>query len=62
MLNHILKYKKGKYTLIANGEQITGFSYLDVLTQLVRKPIPIKYAKFTKRQKFDWVENNIKGK
>ena len=62
MLNHILKYKKGKYTLIANGEQITGFSYLDVLTQLVKKPIPIGFAKLDRKGKFDWVENNIKGK
>tara|TARA_R100001082_G_C4341404_1_gene150296 strand:- start:176 stop:406 length:231 start_codon:yes stop_codon:yes gene_type:complete len=61
MLNHYIKVNKGKYTLITNNEQINGNSYLDVLTQLVKRPIPIKFAKLNRKSKFDWIENQLKG-
>ena len=61
MLNHYIKVNKGKYTLIANNEQINGNSYLDCLTQLVKRPIPIKFAKLNRKSKFDWIENQLKG-
>jgi len=61
MLNHYIKVNKGKYTLITNNEQINGNSYLDVLTQLVKKPIPIGFARLNRKSKFDWIENQLKG-
>ena len=61
MLNHYIKVNKGKYTLITNNEQINGNSYLDCLTQLVKKPIPIGFAKLNKKAKFDWIEHQLKG-
>ena len=61
MLNHYIKVNRGKYTLITNNEQINGNSYLDVLTQLVKKPIPIGFARLNRKSKFDWIENQLKG-
>ena len=60
MINHIVKYNKGKITLITDNEQITGFSYLDCLTQFVKKPIPIGFAKLNRKGKFDWIETQLK--
>jgi len=59
--NHYTIVKNGLYTLKTKNETITGQSYLDCLEQLIKKPIPIKYAKFTLKQKFDWIEQQQKG-
>ena len=59
--DHYTIIKNGLYTLKTKNETISGRSYLDCLEILIRKPIPIKYAKFTQRQKFNWIEQQQKG-
>ena len=59
--NHYTIVKNGLYTLKTKNETITGRSYLDCLVKLIKKPIPIKYAKWTTKQRFDWIEQQQKG-
>ena len=60
-MDHYTIIKNGLYTLKTKNETITGQSYLDCLVKLIKKPIPIKYAKFTQKQRFDWIEQQQKG-
>ncbi len=62
MLKMLIKYQGGNYELKTDQGIFTGRSYLDCLVKLVKAPIPIKYAKWTNKQKFDWVENEYNKK
>ena len=58
--NHYTIIKNGLYTLKTKNETITGWSYLDCLVKLIKKPIPIKYAKWTTKERFNWIEQQQK--
>ena len=60
MSKYSFKITRGVYVLKTKNETITGRSYLDCLVKLIKKPIPIKYAKWTTKERFNWVEDKLK--